>query len=89
MVRPAIAALARPDRHGLDRLASSASTARSIFAANHHSHLDTPLLLTSLPEPWRHKLFVGAAADYFFGTRVDERRSPPSPSAPSRSSARR
>ena len=38
--------------------------------ANHHSHLDTPLLLTSIPEPWRHKIVVGAAADYFFGTRI-------------------
>ena len=36
--------------------------------ANHHSHVDTPLLVTSIPEPWRHKLFVGAAADYFFRT---------------------
>src|SRR4029077_16215359 len=41
-----------------------------IFAANHHSHVDTPLLLSSLPEPWRHKVFVGAAADYFFKTTV-------------------
>ena len=29
-----------------------------------------PLLLTSIPEPWRHKIVVGAAADYFFGTRI-------------------
>ncbi len=36
--------------------------------ANHHSHLDTPLLLSSIPEPWRNKMFVGAAADYFFGS---------------------
>ena len=32
-----------------------------------------PLLLTSIPERWRHKVVVGAAADYFFGTRVIER----------------
>src|SRR5690606_2186782 len=37
---------------------------------NHHSHIDTPLLLTSIPDRWRHRLVVGAAADYFFGTRV-------------------
>src|SRR5439155_17700919 len=36
----------------------------------HHSHVDTPLLLASLPEPWRHKVFVAAAADYFFRNRV-------------------
>src|SRR4029079_12360370 len=41
-----------------------------IFVANHESHLDTPLLLTSIPEPWRHKLVVAAAADYFFGSRL-------------------
>ena len=33
-----------------------------IFAANHHSHLDTPLMITSIPTPWRHHLVVGAAA---------------------------
>ncbi len=52
----------------MDRLAATKGPV--IFAANHHSHLDTPLLLTSIPEPWRHKVIVGAAADYFFGTRV-------------------
>lgn len=40
-----------------------------IFVANHHSHLDTTLLLTSIPLPWRHELVVAAAADYFFDTR--------------------
>lgn len=69
VARPAVAALARPERHGLDRLDQLAETGRPvIFAANHHSHVDTPLLVTSIPEPWRHKLFVGAAADYFFRT---------------------
>jgi 1-acyl-sn-glycerol-3-phosphate acyltransferase len=37
-----------------------------IFAANHSSHLDAPLVLTSLPERWRAKTAVGAASDYFF-----------------------
>ena len=41
-----------------------------IFAANHHSHIDTPLVLTSIPDRWRYRMFVGAAADYFFGNRV-------------------
>lgn len=40
-----------------------------IFVANHHSHLDTTLLLTSIPMPWRHELVVAAAADYFFDKR--------------------
>jgi 1-acyl-sn-glycerol-3-phosphate acyltransferase len=37
-----------------------------IFAANHASHLDTPLLLTTLPVRFRHRTVVAAASDYFF-----------------------
>jgi 1-acyl-sn-glycerol-3-phosphate acyltransferase len=37
-----------------------------LFAANHSSHLDAPLVLTSLPQEWRDRTAVGAAADYFF-----------------------
>ncbi|MCB0978661.1 MAG: 1-acyl-sn-glycerol-3-phosphate acyltransferase [Acidimicrobiales bacterium] len=68
LVRPVIAGLARPERRGLDRIADLEGPA--IFAANHHSHLDAGLLITSLPEPHRHQVFAGAAADYFFDTRV-------------------
>ena len=39
-----------------------------IFVANHASHLDTPLILTSLPAEWRRTTAVAAAADYFFDT---------------------
>ena len=67
-MRVMVQALASPSRRGADRLADLEGPL--IFAANHHSHIDTPLLLTSIPEPWRHKIVVGAAADYFFGTRV-------------------
>jgi 1-acyl-sn-glycerol-3-phosphate acyltransferase len=67
-MRLLVSGLAAPDRRGQDRL--DALEGPAIFAANHHSHMDTPLLLTSIPEPWRHKLIVGAAADYFFGTRI-------------------
>lgn len=74
VLRPAVRVLADPDRCGLDRLEDlrHAEPAQPvIFAANHHSHVDTPLLLSSIPEPWRHRLFVGAAADYFFNTRLN------------------
>ncbi len=37
-----------------------------IFAPNHHSHLDTGLMIRAVPSAWRHKLVVAAAADYFF-----------------------
>lgn len=37
-----------------------------IFVANHSSHLDAPLVLTSLPPEWRERTATGAASDYFF-----------------------
>jgi 1-acyl-sn-glycerol-3-phosphate acyltransferase len=69
VLRPTVAALGAPERAGLDRLAGLPD-GPVIFAGNHHSHLDTPVVLTSIPEPWRHQVFVGAAADYFFRNRV-------------------
>ena len=78
VLQPTVRLLAKPERRGLDRLADLQARWRDddtveavIFAANHHSHLDSALILTSLPEPWRHKVFVGAAADYFFTNRVN------------------
>ena len=68
VLRPSVAVLARPTRSGGDRLVDIDGPA--IFVANHHSHVDTPLLLTSIPEPWRHRIVVAAAADYFFPTRL-------------------
>lgn len=64
--------LASPEVSGTDRLADLADLDPApalIFAPNHHSHVDTPLVITSIPEPWRSKLVVAAAADYFFDTR--------------------
>jgi 1-acyl-sn-glycerol-3-phosphate acyltransferase len=58
----------RPELRNVDRLDPLDGPA--IFVANHHSHLDTTLLLTSIPTPWRHELVVAAAADYFFETRT-------------------
>jgi 1-acyl-sn-glycerol-3-phosphate acyltransferase len=69
VMRPVVAALGAPERDGIDRLAGL-TDGPVIFAGNHHSHLDTPVVLTSIPEPWRHQVFVGAAADYFFRNRV-------------------
>ncbi len=73
VMRPAVRALADPERDGLDRLEDLRQqdpVPPLIFAANHHSHVDTMLMLTSLPEPWRHRSFVAAASDYFFKTRA-------------------
>lgn len=66
--KPVVHAIASPTVHGDDRLVDLDGPA--IFVANHHSHLDTALLLTSLPERFRHKAVVAAAADYFFPSRV-------------------
>ncbi len=72
-----VKALADPEIVGLDRLADlrshtddDAPPAPVVFAANHASHVDAPLMLTSIPPPWRSRLVVGAAADYFFATRL-------------------
>jgi 1-acyl-sn-glycerol-3-phosphate acyltransferase len=72
-LRAAVKYLANPKVEGTDRLADLADhddPPAIIFAPNHHSHIDTPISITSIPEPWRHKLVVAAAADYFFTSRV-------------------
>lgn len=68
VTRPVVAALADPQVDGTDRFAHLDEPV--VFAANHASHLDTPLLLSVLPEPWRHRTVVAGAADYFFDTRI-------------------
>ena len=76
-LRGLVKAVADPEVVGLDRLADLRASIEDdepappvVFAANHASHVDAPLLLTSVPAPWRSRLVVGAAADYFFATRV-------------------
>ncbi len=71
-----VKAIANPEVRGVDRLedlrrAGDGDAPRPvIFAPNHHSHLDTLLMATTVPEPWRSKLVVAAAADYFFTSRA-------------------
>ena len=62
-----IRALARPEVNGLDRIGHIGTPV--VIAPNHSSHLDTSLLLTSLPPAIRHKTVVVAGADYFFDQR--------------------
>jgi 1-acyl-sn-glycerol-3-phosphate acyltransferase len=67
---PVVRVTSRPTVEGLERLGGLDEDQPVVFAANHRSHVDTPLLLRTLPRPWRDRLFVGAAADYFFPNRV-------------------
>lgn len=68
VIRPFTGAVADPEVVGEDRI--DGLDGPVIFTANHHSHLDTPLLIGALPARFRHKVFAAAAADYFFGNRV-------------------
>lgn len=74
-LRMFVKVVADPEVRGVDRLADyrpvrDEDPPPMIFTPNHHSHLDAGLCLLSIPEPWRSKIVVGAAADYFFTTRI-------------------
>jgi 1-acyl-sn-glycerol-3-phosphate acyltransferase len=61
--------VANPDVVGLDRLHDLSrldDPPPVIFAPNHHSHVDTALMIRAIPACWRRELVVAAAADYFF-----------------------
>ena len=66
-----------PEIHGHDRLADleragerdGGAPTPVIFAPNHHSHLDTALMVRAVPAAWRPHLVTAAAADYFFDKR--------------------
>ena len=64
VMRPAARLVAPTTVRGAEHLRDVAGPV--IFAANHASHLDTPILLTTLPARFRHRTVVAAAADYFF-----------------------
>lgn len=65
-LEPLFRSQVRPHVEGLDVLGRVRGPV--IFVANHASHLDTPLILLSLPDEWRRRTAVAAAADYFFDT---------------------
>jgi 1-acyl-sn-glycerol-3-phosphate acyltransferase len=71
-LRALVRGVAAPEVVGLDRLADLTALDEPpavIFAPNHHSHLDTGLMITAIPRCWRRELVVAAAADYFFDQR--------------------
>ncbi len=67
VVRPGVELIASPEIKNQDRI--DHLSAPVIFAANHSSHLDTPVMLSTLPAKFRHRCVVGAGADYFFDKR--------------------
>jgi 1-acyl-sn-glycerol-3-phosphate acyltransferase len=62
--RPLVWFETEPTVEGLDHL--DLVRPPVMFVANHASHIDTPLILCSLPKAWRERTAVAAAADYFF-----------------------
>lgn len=71
-MRLVVRGVASPDITGHDRLADLSRLDEPppvIFAPNHHSHVDTALMIRSIPMCWRRELVVAAAADYFFDQR--------------------
>ncbi len=59
--------LARPfvqlEVRGLEHLANMSGPV--IFAANHQSHLDTPVILKALPARWRYRVAPAMAKEFF------------------------
>ena len=71
-MRLVIKGITSPKVYGTDRLSDLSrldDPPPLIFTPNHHSHLDTAVMAITVPEPWRSKLVVAAAADYFFDKR--------------------
>jgi 1-acyl-sn-glycerol-3-phosphate acyltransferase len=62
--KPVVWTETEPTVEGLDSLEMIRPPV--MFVANHASHMDTPLILCSLPKAWRERTAVAAAADYFF-----------------------
>ncbi len=58
----------RPKVYGRERLEDLRGPV--LFASNHASHLDTPIILMSLPKPFRRRTGVVAAADYFYKNKL-------------------
>jgi len=67
-LRPIMRHYVHPKVSGLENLSGHGPPL--ILAVNHSSHMDTPLILTSLPKELRRRTLVAAASDYFFASRV-------------------
>ena len=62
-ILPAAGLFARLDVQGLEHL--EALQGPVIFAANHQSHMDTPVILMALPPRWRYRVAPAMAKEFF------------------------
>jgi long-chain acyl-CoA synthetase len=62
-ILPLTRTLAKPVISGVEKLAGLDPPV--IFAANHQSHLDTPLILATLPARWRYRVAPAMYKEYF------------------------
>ncbi|TMR96575.1 lysophospholipid acyltransferase family protein [Nonomuraea basaltis] len=65
LLKPLVRSLTR-----LEIIGRAPAAGPLVVVANHSSHLDAPVLVTHLPLPLTRRLAVGAAADYFFDSRL-------------------
>jgi long-chain acyl-CoA synthetase len=63
LILPLTRAFAWIDVKGLEHL--DALRGPVIFAANHQSHMDTPVILAALPRPWRYRVAPAMAKEFF------------------------
>ena len=62
-VLPLTRAFARVEVRGLEHLAGLRGPV--VFASNHQSHMDTPVILAALPGRWRRRVAVAMAKEFF------------------------
>jgi long-chain acyl-CoA synthetase len=60
---PVLRAVVRIDVRGLEHL--DALRGPVVFAANHQSHLDSPVVMAALPRRWRWRVAIAMAKEFF------------------------
>lgn len=66
LLRPWLKSNVAIEVDGLDNVLKLSPNEAFIIMANHQSHLDTPLVVGTLPVKIASRLAIGAASDYFF-----------------------